>query len=171
MNQVAIPVILGSIVAIAGIFAFLPLDEVKTVHTDILSNTMEIRSVTQPGLDIDNDEVLTIDCNTDCEIHALIIDATGLTAGGFGFDALTVSGAAVTEVNAFGAIGDNVISDNEIKYFLLSLGAAEITVRTNDNVALTVNDGDTNLGANDTIDVTAIVSIAGQAADPLITLQ
>jgi hypothetical protein len=42
MNKVVIPAILGAVVLVAGVFAFMPVQRAQTVHTSIVGNIDDV---------------------------------------------------------------------------------------------------------------------------------
>ena len=60
MNKLTIPAILVATVMVAGIFAFMPVEQATTVHTTIIDETMQIISVDSTAADFaytDDDEL------------------------------------------------------------------------------------------------------------------
>jgi len=60
MNKVVIPALLTAVVMIAGIFAFMPVNEASTVHTTIFASTRAMITITDITL-AENDRIVLID--------------------------------------------------------------------------------------------------------------
>lgn len=79
MNRVLIPSILTVIVAIAGIFAFYPIDEASTVHTTIITATGEHFRIAQAGaMGTSGVSTYTLTCTEACIVENI---TTWTTAG------------------------------------------------------------------------------------------
>jgi len=105
MNKLTIPAILVATVMVAGIFAFMPVQQASTVHTTIQGTQLEIRQVTAVGVDDALDaSVLTITAD-DLPFQLLALRFIPGTTGTpvvvtdeFEFDDMSVDGATMTTV-------------------------------------------------------------------------
>lgn len=152
MNKYAITSILLGTIAIGSILALLPVEEASTVHTTILANTEQIRTITTvaAGVSIaDNDEI-KVECggvpfilralyisenatsagtDDDIDIDAMELEGAGPTAGddlALGDDgAFTATSTAVND-NAVTAeyVAELVASDPEFEGGVISRGEA-----------------------------------------------
>jgi len=91
LNKVVIPAILTVVVLIAGVFAFMPIDEAATVHTtitsDLAAKVFELGAISAGSLGAG--EVFTIDCTAAYRVVGLNFDFTA--AGTFVGDSLAVA--------------------------------------------------------------------------------
>jgi len=102
MNKLTIPAILVATVMVAGIFAFMPVQQASTVHDTILAGTSEIRTASFNGNDCKNDAddgtlTLTLDAATDAAlVVAILYDGDEATdAGDFLIFELRADDAAI----------------------------------------------------------------------------
>ena len=79
MNQVVVPTLLSLTIVVAGIFAFIPVQEAATVHTVVMANTMRMDQLILSGSTSGADLVITCPSTSDgCRILELYIgDAAG----------------------------------------------------------------------------------------------
>jgi len=76
MTKYTIPILLASIIVVAGIFAFMPIDQASTVHTTIQDTTTQLVEVVSAEATVDNDE-FEITCpatSTACIIKEVFLD-------------------------------------------------------------------------------------------------
>ena len=77
MINLTIPAILVGIVMVAGIFAFMPVQQASTVHTTIQAGQSSLFSVTVTD---DTTSVVirdfTLNCTTDCIITGITVQST-----------------------------------------------------------------------------------------------
>ena len=104
MNKLTIPAILVATVMVAGIFAFMPVQQASTVHDTILAGTSEIRTASFNGNDCKNDAddgtlTLTLDGTTDAAlVVAILYDGDEATdAGDFLTFDLNADGAEIVD--------------------------------------------------------------------------
>lgn len=89
MNRVLIPSILTIIVAIAGIFAFYPIDEASTVHTTLqaqIGETFRISSGSQDLGAAGTESTYTLSCTNPCIVESI----SGWTTSGEEIDVVFV---------------------------------------------------------------------------------
>ena len=85
MNKLTIPAILVATVMVAGIFAFMPVQQASTVHDTIIASTTDIRQIQQTIVfdataAVDND-LIRISSAEPFEILSIIFDASTNLAG------------------------------------------------------------------------------------------
>jgi len=149
MNKLTIPVILVATVMVAGIFAFMPVQQASTVHTTIQATQQNLVVLELTDPDQDAADTYTINCTTDYVVLGIVVHVAGtqttdandlqLSAGGENIGAVVifVSGVAqeLTGTGIAAVAADNVV---------LTAGAE---TDTNDEVTvvkaavLTSNDG------------------------------
>ena len=98
-----IPIILGFIVVVAGVFAFMPIENASTVHTTIMENTQRIDEIAVPFNTVDDDLVITCPAASDgCRILEIFFHET--TAGAAEIDLgvvnATINGARTAVIVA-----------------------------------------------------------------------
>ena len=75
MKNTAIPIILTSIVLVAGIFALVPIDQASTVHTTILEGSTNLVEVALTSTGDDGDFVVTCPTTSDaCKILEVFLE-------------------------------------------------------------------------------------------------
>ena len=90
MNKVVIPILLSLTVVIAGIFAFIPVQEAATVHTVVMANTMRMDEINLAATAADQDLIITCPATSDgCRILELYMQENG--AGDIELGALTAN--------------------------------------------------------------------------------
>jgi len=102
MNKLTIPTILAATVMVAGIFAFMPVEQASTVHTTIQATTAQIQSVDSTAADfaVTTDDELRISSSDAYQLIGLTCTWTDpqgtldVPAG-----AITVDGATATVAN------------------------------------------------------------------------
>ena len=165
MNKLTIPAILVATVMVAGIFAFMPVQQASTVHTTfLLPATTGIACATEAvdiGAEID-DDILTFTFTSPILLMSVLFDGDANMAGDtLGFDAVTIDGAdAIALMQNFAEALDDTPDlnwNNEGPFFSqpIYVGAT---------LAMVADDDDGNaLGANDDFTVTfcGIVEDAG----------
>ena len=94
MNKLTIPAILVATVMVAGIFAFIPVEQASTVHSTTLGT---IQSVTVTDTDLETGDTLSVTCTDTAILLSIAVDVEGSHAAG---DALDINvdfdGAATT---------------------------------------------------------------------------
>ena len=180
MYKLAIPAILAATVLVAGIFAFMPVEQASTVHTTIIgaggldfddiSNTQpSIQVVSGSGTGITDGDTVVIDCDVDfyvMDMYWEIDDYDGtageiLTIGDGAGNFITVDGTAV--------IGED--EDSSTTFNILDPGftsANDVNVKIS-WAAFTfdlsvINSGDINIP-------TELFAIGAGANDIVITIQ
>jgi len=149
-TKVTIPALLTITVLVAGIFAFMPVDEVSTVHTTILAATTGIACATEAvdmGAEIDDDTILF---TFDQPIILFSMEFNGdanLLGDDLGFDAITIDGAnAIANLGVFEEVLDdtpdlNWIEEGPWQTSNVYVGAT-ITMTADDNGAEDVDAND-----------------------------
>ena len=62
MNSITIPSILAGVILVAGIFAFMPIDQASTVHTTIQASTTQMSIATDTKTVTDTGTVFRVTC-------------------------------------------------------------------------------------------------------------
>jgi len=75
MNKLTIPTILVATVMVAGIFAFMPVEQASTVHTTIGL----LQAVTATATDMVVDDVAAFDCTDEVIIYSIQVDSTDVS--------------------------------------------------------------------------------------------
>ena len=92
MVKIIIPILLVFTVVVAGLFAFIPVQEAATVHTVVMANTMRIDEIIVATTAVDLDLVITCPADSDgCKILELYMrenDAAGNNLGDIDLGAL-----------------------------------------------------------------------------------
>ena len=173
MNRLTIPAILVATVMVAGIFAFMPVQQASTVHTSgtiTLASDADIAAIlvdtgtTLPALrtgvacvteDVaalataDND-IITYTFSQPVKLLSVFVNADASLAGDtLDFDAVSVNGGANVYVGAGTAATDAVSVSYAIEQELLGIGIQN-------TVALTINS--IGLDAADNVSITFCVS-------------
>ena len=161
-----IPAILVATVMVAGIFAFMPVEQASTVHDTIIASTTDIRQIQQTIVfdataAVDND-LIRISSAEPFEILSIIFDASTNLAGvgdAFGIDDVFLNGKTTT-AGAIAEADPTVLDDREI---LDALGQPDTFASQFD--LLIDDDADGNvIDTGDELDITIIV-----IADPTAT--
>ena len=164
-KNVIIPSILAAAVLVAGIFAFMPVEQASTVHTIILGETTELRTVFQDELLMtaacDND-LIRIDADVPFVLHSVVVADGDLDPGPVGFNELFID----TSTNE---IRDTTVGEAEFNPTELMSELRPEGIPATDRVDIRINDAVATCN-NDTMDVTIVVRIASTAADPTITV-
>jgi len=156
MNKLAIPAILAATVMVAGMFAFMPVEQASTVHTtvidDLQADIMVLQKISADaaGLDIDDGEVFTVDCNVPFTIVGLIVGEDEGIGGAENFDIdevrLVGAGAGGTDIRLGSLLsgmltsGPFLLDDLSIDVFT-SLHSVGDSVANNNLVQSIVSDG------------------------------
>ena len=163
MMKYTIPTILTSIVLVAGIFAFMPIDEAITVHTTIQSSTTKIVSSTSASTAAD-DRDITITCpagSDGCQILEVFITTTGDNTVLVNVD-VNIGGTAVAnliDINPDDNVAAGTVGNvTELGGFAMASG---------DSVTLDAAGG----GAGDRYTVTVIGIIEGDQTDFEFTIE
>ena len=95
MYRTIVPLVLSSIIIVAAVFAFIPVNDAATVHTVVMANTMRMDEINLFTLVEDEDLVITCPATSDgCRILELYLQEDG--AGDIELGALT---ATITDVD------------------------------------------------------------------------
>ena len=146
MNKIVLPSILVATVLIAGIFAFSPIEEVSTVHTTILGQTVELKTVRcaeTVDMDAANDDG-SFTLNLPAASSNMLIVDIQIESGAQPFDAddvltideLTVDSVTLGEANAVSLTNllfDAAPEEGSIKDLMLSSD-----IGANDNFVIDV---------------------------------
>jgi len=167
MNKLAIPTILLATVMVAGIFAFMPVEQASTVHagaTGILGETTELRQFFEDELLMTaacNNDLITIDANTPFRILSIQAANGDVDPGTVGFDEILVDGATFNTGSSF---PEGVVGPSEI-----FITQAREGVAASDNIQTRIDDGAAS--CNDaTLDLTIMIEIASNAANPTVSV-
>lgn len=81
MNKIIIPTILTATILIAGLFAFMPVQQASTVHTTILAGTSQVRAVAEAAVDVAAapGTTLTLTCNAPFDVLGFTVVQTAGT--------------------------------------------------------------------------------------------
>ena len=81
MNKLSIPAFLAATIMVAGIFAFMPVEQASTVHTQFVQDTqLEIQVLTDND-DIDTDGQIEIECNRPFVLYTLFVTMANVVDG------------------------------------------------------------------------------------------
>jgi len=179
MNKLTIPAILVATVMVAGIFAFMPVQQASTVHTTstmtvssatialVADEMLEIREISVTNVDYDGAQAITITgaaATDEFTLLALIVDigtAGGITANDqITFDVLTVDGA----IGALTTATDVTITTSGAEI----ISEVDITTPTGNVIAIAMTAGTTFPADGETLDITAKILIRNSASDPVI---
>ena len=96
-----IPIILGFIVVVAGVFAFVPIDNASSVHTTIMENTQRIDEIAVPFVGVDDDLVITCPTVSDgCRILEIYFQETSAADVDLGAVNAVINGARISVIQA-----------------------------------------------------------------------
>jgi len=180
MNKLTIPAILVATVMVAGIFAFMPVQQASTVHTTstITVSSATIALVADEMLELREISVTDVDYN-----GAQSIRITG-AAGTDLFQLLTLSIVpgtdgtpviAADEINIDGVSVDGVdmdftaIANQDILTGIEYISTLDIHPVTGNVIVLDMSDGAAPPADGETISFTATILIRNSASDPVIT--
>jgi len=154
MNKLTIPVILAATVMVAGIFAFMPVEQASTVHETIQNTQATVTA----------DQVITIDLDAPFILISLSVSCTqGVSATQCAGDedmdlvSYTVDGGdtnAVTIVTVTGAAGPGTSTI----VFNSSGDLVGSGITAGDNIAITMLNDILSAGTND-FDITVSISV------------
>ena len=154
MNKFAIPALLTSIVLIAGIFSFMPVDKASTVHTSLTS----VISINVDIDDVEDGTTFEIDCTEPFFIPQLYIDSSGVPEA----DTIRVADLLIDGNALDVATGNFETLDEEFEDFyadMLDEGDFGSGLGAEDTFAFDFDDGQDD--ADDPITVIAIVITNG----------
>ena len=169
MNKLTIPAILVATVMVAGIFAFIPVEQASTVHTTIQANTMKLVTVSTTCTATDATA-------TACDIGVNIptgesfvlvgyVSTNGIggdgTADDFDMGALVINGATSTIDPAAHATTATTATTATANFGGTGAGAGTITADPSGTSS--------GLETDDTLTVTMTFMIEGDSADPVLS--
>ena len=167
MNKVTIPTILAATILVAGIFAFMPIEQASSVHTTILAGGYGYGCVTEAftvPATYDGDTTTLTFTNEGADIYITYFSADVTTGGaaneGFGITSATADGS-VTSL-ALQDAGVDAPDDTERE--MLSGGGFGGGIYVQSTLAMLVDD---NEGAQD-IDENDVITfeVCGLVSDP-----
>jgi len=125
-----IPTVLASIILVAGMFAFVPIQDASTVHTIIQAGTSTVECETTTNADVSDTTEITITADDDFILQAVYIEFDGGDDNeNTDFPGLTIIAGQGAEANTI-ALGDIGVDP----------GAGDATfefLRMNDDIAFT----------------------------------
>lgn len=153
MIKYTIPIVLASIVLVAGIFAFMPIQQATTVHTTIQASTVQlVDSELTSANTADQDIVITCPVTSDgCQILEVYVEET--TGNDVVFDAIdaTIDGDAIADMVDINP--DNTI--NGARELIAQAGG--IALGNGDSISLETVDGSTSDAARYTVKVIGLI--------------
>ena len=140
IKNITIPTVLLSIVLVAGMFAFIPVQDASTVHDTIVSDftgkvaTSGTEGAPQNAL-VDDGEAETLTCTADFRLVSLVMDFDD--DGNYGDDSIDVSINSIDVAQATVISGSNEILGDGSGGALVGSGADErvVTVTARDDGA------------------------------------
>ena len=102
-QKLIIPIILVFAVVVAGVFAFIPIDNATSVHTTIMENTQRIDEIAVPFVGVDDDLIITCPAASDgCRIlEIFFLESTaGAAEIDLGIVNATINGARTAVIVA-----------------------------------------------------------------------
>ena len=174
MNKLTIPALLLGVVMIAGVFAFMPVQEASTVHLSTTTLEKQMRMVT-----ITSSECAFVSAATDCdtlnvtvasgasfEVLSMTVKVTegaGTTAASIDFGACTVNSVATTFNPADAAVTSGTVT--------IWTGDSIASVGSGANTDFAcVDSGPAMNDVSDRLTVAVTLVIDADAADPSIAL-
>jgi len=114
MNKLTIPTILVATVMVAGIFAFMPVEQASTVHT-----TIQLQTVIKSDTDMDATDTIVLTCTQPFSVTSIVFetdnaDATDDVSVKFDFDGSGTNWDSVTlssDFVSFAATPDGEVLD------------------------------------------------------------
>ena len=144
MNKLTIPAILAATVMVAGIFAFMPVEQASTVHTtSILPGTTGIACATEDVAALataDNDIITYTFAQSVIVLSALTNADASLAGDTLTFDVISVDGGASVFVAAGTATTDTVSTSYGIEQELIGVGIQNTLALTINSATVDVND-------------------------------
>ena len=114
MNKLTIPAILVATVMVAGIFAFMPVEQASTVHDTIQANTVQLVRVTEISAnfpaDIDDGLDMEVASDNPFCLVALTVETDMDAADALGFSAIQLDDIEITDLNGV-TIADATVND------------------------------------------------------------
>ena len=153
MMRYTIPMILTSIVLVAGIFAFVPIQQATTVHTTIQASTVQLVDSELTTVNTtDQDIVITCPATSDgCQILEVFIEETSGNLATFDEIDATIDGDAI---NAF---IDILPDDTANGVRIVVTEAGGIALGNGDSISIETADGTTNDAARYTVKVIGFI--------------
>ena len=183
MNKLTIPAILTATIMVAGMFAFMPVEQASTVHLSAAGASTQLKTVTAAavlGAVIDGGTVTTLTCPGGCvvkDITVTIVNDTGDEEVNITADTITVDGNIINH-EVFDVVAG--LDTTDLSLFQTGVGATNIfdsavgvvpEIVVEDTMALTWTDIAGTYTATDsllvkfiieeTADVTATAATAG----------
>jgi len=160
MNKIAIPALLVATVMVAGIFAFVPVEQASTIHTTSSSGLItEVETSTILDDSSADTHTITYTFDSDSIVYGIHIALpTTESADNYDIASVTVNGAALLEDTTFTNPGANVDLDEN---WLQTYAHAQfpLHVEANDTIVIAIEEDDVNDGAtDDTLTVTFVYS-------------
>jgi len=137
MNKLTIPTILAATVMVAGIFAFMPVEQASTVHT---SNTITLAANSISATEIANNAIGATEI-ADAAIDAATYAASAIDAAAIATDAITSAelddtaqplNVVITCFDADYTSAPTVTSDKQFYFYATVAGAAGTTLTVAD---------------------------------------
>jgi len=150
MNKLTIPAILVATVMVAGIFAFMPVEQASTVHTTSALATIEVLTLTDADV-TEQTDVYTLACTGDALVS--IVNVQQLPANDGTTPDLTVQFGTTTS----GAAGLTAPLDGDAAISLAVI--TDVAVETGESLTMTI--GGTIEGDDGDLDIFAVVTRAG----------
>jgi len=138
MNRITIPSLLAATILVAGIFAFMPIEEASTVHITIQSNISQFSVVTTQSTADGTGENFRITCATGsagCRILDVYLDDDDSTAETLDAGAITL--VMNTESIVLAADGANLITASQATVVLN--GIAGVSMTEGDTILVVIN--------------------------------
>jgi len=154
MNSITIPSLLAATILVAGIFAFMPIEEASTVHTTIQANTSQISVVTDQSVVANTASDFRVTCgagSAGCRILDIYLDNDDSTAEPVdaGIITLVLNGESIQ----LAADAGNLTQDSQSTVALN--GVAGVTMTAEDTILVTV------AGTSDDFNITVIAETEG----------
>jgi len=119
MNKITIPAILVATVMVAGMFAFVPVEQASTVHTSAAGAAIQLKVITAAavdGIELDTAPSTTLTCPDGCIVNGItltIVTDTGDEELNIAVDAILVDGEAI-ESEIFDMVAGDDLTDVNI---------------------------------------------------------
>lgn len=137
MTKLMIPIILVFTIMIAGVFAFVPIENASTVHETIMANSIRIDEITAATTTADEDLVITCPAASDsCRIIEIYLEDTDAD----GIDDIDIGAlnAVINNVNVVIQADLNTQIDDTMEAIA---GVSGATIGGGDTLTLVIVDG------------------------------